>query len=727
MARKLYKRLGLRRERSLSDISNTVNALNNIIGPLADIDGATFINEDLNCIRGLSDTGMDTGDFRSLSNLTLIETDESGIGRVVTPLKTIKNRIDILQITAGDPRLNGGPGIFPEYYETVIGDGFTDNIVSGSPTQLSNIDLLSFEWLNGLFEFEGKLYGNSPTSKGALVWEGYFVPTDSGTHSFSIITDGYFKLEFEDDSYTGVGINTYKTVLSAGISTTIDVGTVLSSNRINVQEADAVVVGTGLSITGPNINANATIETRNNKTSYTLSDGGVNADVADFNEQVNLIKQGLGSLRTEYTHITRPLNGYRKYFFKLTYFIPDSISESEADTPHFIELRLNRPGGNAERNFPYYFLYPLDYDFSDFAAGSFEEFSKTKVPKSGGEIGGTSNSSEYVTLQTSTKIKTNYVPPSNKSSILKRTLTTEITTASSIQISETSNIEPGNYVLDVSGGSLGINTGTRVADVFTNNAVILDQGGLVQKTATLEFLDHRGFVKSAEGFISGTTLTISNGNTDNLKSGMLVVGDGVTNYTGITTTGSTTQVTVSPSQTVGAGTILYFYESKGLINDSLISFCPTTENVCLISNGAQTSGSTILNVTDTTGVSQNMFVYGLQFPSGTVINSFDSNTITISNPITVALADGANFTASTSNEKQKALCCPPTDTSPPFDATEEGIDTVGGATTLSVPGTLTFDSISIGSSEVTTSYANESSTNVLTIETGGGNYNILCL
>ena len=55
MARKLYKRIGLRRERNLSDLSNPISALNNIIGPLADID-ATFINEDLDCIRGLSNT-----------------------------------------------------------------------------------------------------------------------------------------------------------------------------------------------------------------------------------------------------------------------------------------------------------------------------------------------------------------------------------------------------------------------------------------------------------------------------------------------------------------------------------------------------------------------------------------------------------------------------------------------------------------------------------------------
>lgn len=730
MARKLYKRIGLRRERNLSDLSNPISALNNIIGPLADITDATFISEDLDCIRGLSNSGISTGDYKALANLTLKQTNEFGINEVVQPLKTIKNRIDILKITAGDPRLNGGPGIFPEYYGAVVGDGFSDDIVSGPTTILSDDDKIIFEWLNGSFSFDGKIYSGSQSNKGALVWEGYFLPVDSGIHQFTIITDGYIKFEFEDDNYTGVGINTYKTVINSGISTTIDVGTIASSDRINLQTQDIPVLGIGLSVTGSNISPNTVVESRINQTAYKLTTDGVTSNVSDFNQSVNIVKQNLGELEVTHRHVTQPLDAYRKYYFKLTYFVPNSISEFDAEVPHTLEMNLSVPSGanSPQSGLPYYFLYPLDYDFSDFAAGTFDTFAQAKLQPSGGEIGGTNSSSEYVTLQTSSKIKINYIPPTNKSSILKRKISNVgITTASFIDLSETSLIEPGNYVIDVSGGSLGINTGTRVTDVFTNSIVTFDQGGLLEKTADIEFLDHRGFVKSVKGSISGTTLTISNGNTNNLKSGMLVVGDGVTNYTGITTTGSSTQVTVSPSQTVGAGTTLYFYESKGLINDSLISFCPTTENVCIISNGVQTSGSTTLNVTDTTGVSQNMFVYGLQFPSGTVINSFTSNTITISNPITVALADGANFTASTSSEEQKALCCPPTDTSPPFDATEEGIDTVSGAETLSVPGTFTFESISIGSSSVVSDYSSENSTKILTIETGGGNYNILCL
>ena len=53
MAQKVYKRIGLRRDRNLSDLSNSTEALNNMLGDLAAVGGAgeTFISEDLNAIK----------------------------------------------------------------------------------------------------------------------------------------------------------------------------------------------------------------------------------------------------------------------------------------------------------------------------------------------------------------------------------------------------------------------------------------------------------------------------------------------------------------------------------------------------------------------------------------------------------------------------------------------------------------------------------------------------
>lgn len=731
MAQKLYKRVGLRRDRNLSDLGNTTDSLNNLLNPLADISNdATFISEDLNCIRGISNTGISSSNYRSIADLTLEQTDPSGINQVVTPIQTLKNRIDILELTAGDPRLNGGPGLFPLYYSSVNGDGYTDgNLVVGSGKELEPEEKLDFEWLSGEFEFGGKIRDKENSNKGALVWEGFFIPTESGVHAFRILSDGYYRLDFQDVSYTGVGINTYSTVIKSGITTTITADGSDSSDRINdISDSDKILVGTGFTVSGPNIATDSFIDSRETSVSFILNPGAV---TSDFNgDTLTLFKDQLGVLETEQRYISYPLSAYEKYYFKLTYFIPDSFTEEQSDINHFIELILSRPGDdNASSRFPYTYLYPFDYDFSPFASGSFDDFTQQNLPKSGGSIGSTVTQNDYVSLKTSSKIIVNYTPPSSVSDSKNRTISNVglSTVTRVLEVDNTDGIEIGNYVFSVGGSE--IPEGTRVESILLNAGIVLDTLPTSTLDRDLDFFDHRGFVKKVTGSISGTTLTISSGDTNTLKTGMLVVGDGVTQYTGITTSASSTQVTVSPSQTVGAGTTLYFYQSKGLINESLTAFCPVTETRCLITNGIQSSGSTQLSVVSTTGVSAGWYVYGSQFVDGTTIaNVNNSTTITISNATLNALGDGANFTVSSSTEEQKTLCCPPTDTSPPFDATSEGIDTSSSFPSLNLEGIITFESLSVGVSTVVSTYSGSGndSSSFLTIGTPIGNYDILC-
>ena len=732
MAQKLYKRSGLKRDNNLSDLQNSTEGLNNLLGPLVDIsDDATFISEDLNCIRGLSNTNINSQQFQSFANVTLTQTNENGVESTVLPLRTFKNTVDILEITSGDPRLNGGPGIFPKFYSSVNGDGYTDeDLVSGSGNELTNLEKNELEWLNGTFEFRGKIRNREITNKGAYVWEGFFIPTQDGVYSFSISTSGYIRLEFQDSSYTGVGIGTYVTKIKTGITTTITANGTASSDRISgISAADRIVVGTGMTISGANIAADSRILTRNSSSDYTLSNENGDAITSNFNGQtVTLFKDKLGELSTRHICSTHTLNKYEKYYFKLTYFIPNSYSEQESEVEHRLDLNLTGPGRRTSTIFPYTFLYPLDYDFSDFAAGTFDTFSQENLPKSGGSIGSTETSANYVSVNTSSQVKINYNPPSSLSSVKIKTLTSASLTSDDILISSrnTDGIEEGNYVFSI--GS-GISTGTRVKSVNTNSEIILDTPPTITGTRTIEIFDHKGFVKKVIGSISGTTLTISEGDTDALRTGMLVVGDGVTQYTGITTTGSNTTVTINESQTVGAGTSLYFYQSAGLINNSLVSFCPETETRCLVVDGIQASGSTQLTVISTAGISVGENVYGAQFAEGTTIDTInDSTTLTLSSATINALADGANFAVSSSDNEQKIICCSPTDTSPPFNSTEEGIDTSSSFPSINVEGTVSFDSLSIGVSTVVSTYSgsgNESN-NRFTIGTPNGNFDVLC-
>ena len=53
MARKIYKRIGIRRDRNLADLSDTREGLNSLLDTLIDEPGNTFISEDLNLTSGL--------------------------------------------------------------------------------------------------------------------------------------------------------------------------------------------------------------------------------------------------------------------------------------------------------------------------------------------------------------------------------------------------------------------------------------------------------------------------------------------------------------------------------------------------------------------------------------------------------------------------------------------------------------------------------------------------
>tara|TARA_R100000951_G_scaffold116778_1_gene130705 strand:+ start:288 stop:2471 length:2184 start_codon:yes stop_codon:yes gene_type:complete len=726
MAQKLYKRIGLRRDRNLSDLGNATDSLNNLLNPLAEIsEDATFISDDLNCIRGISNIGITPTNYISIADLTIEQTNLSGIDEVVRPIQTLKNRIDILEITAGDPRLNGGPGLFPQYYSSVNGDGYTDgNLVVGSGEELEPGEKNDFEWLSGNFEFNGKIRDKEVSNKGALVWEGFFVPTESGVHRIRITSDGYYRLDFQDISYTGVGINTYSTLIKSGITTTITANGNATTNVIsNISDSDKILVGTGFTVSGPNIAADSFIDNREGNNSFILNPDAVTSNFTGGT--LTLFKDQLGVLQTSQSSLTFPLSAYEKYYFKLTYFIPNSFTEEQSDINHSLALSLTTPGGGGAIVFPYTYLYPLDYDFSSFASGSFDEFAQQNLPKFGGSIGSTETSANYVSVETSSKIIVNYTPPSSVSDSKNRTISNVglSTVTGVLQFGNTDGIEIGNYVFSIGGSE--VPDGTRVETIFRNDSVVLDTLPTGNVTRTLEFFNHRGFVKKVTGSISGTTLTISSGDTDTLKTGMLVIGDGVTQYTGITT--SNTQVTVSPSQTV-AETTLYFYQSKGLINESLTAFCPVAETRCLITNGIQETDSTQLTVVSTAGASTGWYVYGSQFVNGTTITVNDPTTITLSDATINALGDGANFTVSSSTEEQKTLCCPPTDTSPPFDATSEGIDTPSSFQSLNLAGTISFESLSVGVSTVASIYSGSGndSGSFLTIGTPIGNYDILC-
>jgi hypothetical protein len=100
------------------------------------------------------------------------------------------------------------------------------------------------------------------------------------------------------------------------------------------------------------------------------------------------------------------------------------------------------------------------------------------------------------------------------------------------------------------------------------------------------------------------------------------------------------------------------------------------------------------------------------------------------------IVSGTQFTATT-NSDDRQLCCPPTDTSPPFLATEEGLNTtVDGSGNPERPnlrfenGNLVFDQLTIqnnGSNIQDADYTSGSVNRKIDIKTPSGTFKIFAI
>mgnify|MGYP003322421809 CR=1 FL=1 len=194
---------------------------------------------------------------------------------------------------------------------------------------------------------------------------------------------------------------------------------------------------------------------------------------------------------------------------------------------------------------------------------------------------------------------------------------------------------------------------------------------------------------------------------------MIVIGNDLTNgdfpnYTKITTIDDASTLTLSSSKTTNT-TFLFFYQGKGLINDSLIAFCLPAQTRCLKLTKSASITDTQLFVESGDAFDEVTTAWDAQ---GSAFNGGSSNidakttnttlpdsdpekfSITIDEGLVKPLAAAANFTV-TSNSDSRILCCPPTDTSPPFEAIETGLRTTSSDPKLRLSqGNLIFDNLS---------------------------------
>ena len=805
---KVYKRIGIRRDRNFSDLSNPTAGLENLLDTLTDVSGTEFLSTDLAAIKNIFARGLTNGAYLNIAGSAVKFTTQGGVTASFNPRITYQNRLDKIEIFSGTPRLNGGDGLTAKYYQN---DQITFNThadfnynvdpnttaanVFKDETSEGEIEDDNF-WEAGNFEYTGNVHPQSAKVNTGVKWEGYFIPTVTGTVNFQTSSTGYFTVDFNKEGYnednnknqTGASIsavgagNTYTEHVRIGLSRTISGISSTGSNQITVSGASELEkmnnIGIGMTVVHSNIATGTVISSEEgfDKTTGVINltppSGTASAVTAPISNQSMTFNRVLGT-SVSHSFKTQVLLAYQKYRIRYRYFNHKNFDSK--DIERNIDINYNQNNQQSSTHLRYTTLYPLDYDFSDSAKGAFNiyfdnsvRFGGTNVFTSPIGLGNRNDSSKYVKLKSTTKLDVTYKvkqvlgsdTASKTTGITRRQLTCDIVNGSSvIPMSLTTDIEIGNYVFGT-----GIPDNARVIDITINQFIIIDQPAAATGSNTLTFINHRGFVKRVivNANVSGSNTIIASSSTPlkstspseetthiDVQKDMVVIGSGINavRITGVTgPSGDGGALTLADNVSASQNDAIYIYQSRGLKDNSLITFCDklaTTPSVqCLIATSAVPSGNEIPVETTTNGSiisagaintnnvgNGNWNIQGFNFASGTKIQSISTNKITLTQNIDKAIVSGTQFTATT-NSDDRQLCCPPTDTSPPFTATEEGLDTnIGERPNLRFEnGNLVFDQLTIqnnGSNIQDADYTSGAVNRKIDIKTPSGTFKIL--
>ena len=698
--RTVFQRVGIRRDKNFGDLSDSVEGLNNLLDTLVDSSDATFISQDLDSIRGLASEGLESSEYQNFIGSAVQQTGVDGVSSAIFPRISYQNRLDKFEATAGLPRINGGDGLTAKYYNQDQVQNTTD-VFTGITTGTTIPDD-SF-WESGQFNYTGKIHPQSTNASGGVQWEGFFVPTQTGEYLFSTSSSMGFTMDFEAEGYSGTGIGTYTEYVRVGLAHTVTSATT-TPNTVTVPTASVKNIGRGMTVVGAGVSTGTKVEAINRDSGEITLENPDGDSILTANGSVSVtFKRDAGeNASSEFN--THPLEKFRRYRIRARFFVYPGLDARGLDKA--ISFNYSTPGNQTAVYLRYQNLYTLDYDFTDPRKGTFNKFLDQSVLFGGNKEDGTERiggvvSNNYVKIKSTKKVDIKYKVKKTKAEVERKTFTGSWSAGSkviNVTNQDTTNLEIGNYLF-AGANQLTANATTpvRIVSIVTNTLLIIDTPTTNSSSgATITALDHRGFVKKFTSSGSSGTISISGGNTNDMKTGQIAIWDGVSSYTGITTNGTSNSFTVFPSQGFGSRSV-YIYESRGLVDKALNAFCVPSQTRCVLVTNAANVGATTLTVESTTGYVDGMTIQGFNFASGTTITVTGSTSITLSTGITKNINPGSNFTVTSLND-DRSLCCPPTDTSPPFNPTEEGLETTNGEPNFEITGgALKFDELSIPS------------------------------
>jgi len=801
---KAYKRVGIRRDQNLGDLSSSSQGLENLLDSLVDTSGENFIVSDLNSIKNIFARGLEVNNYRSIIGSSVKFSTPNGQIASYDPRITYQNRLDKFETFSGIPRLAGGNGLTASYFQNDQINfnsltSFQYNKSNGNPLDPnlseSNVFLgTSSEgliendnfWEHGEFQYTGKVHPQSVKASGGVMWEGYYIPRNTGTAILQVSSTGFFTMDFAKEGYfennnkvqtpesqSAIGVGqTYTNYARVGL-TTVMTATGGIGNTMAVPVNRIPTIGIGMTVSGSNISGVPKVDGFDRTTGVVTLEpsSGITSSISGTLSGSNNITFSR-TFGDEVSSIftTQVMLAFEKYRIRVRYFHPqvldnDTVLDNQIRNLNKQATIHHQPvGGNTVDDLDFRYLYSMDYDFSDSVKGDFNKYLDKSVLFGGTEIGvgigDRSNFNEYVRLKSTKKVDLRYKVKENLSKITRVGSRSGSFQAGSriVNMNMTSNIEVGNYVFGTN-----IQPGTRVEQITINSFLVLNKpvGGSGSQTQNLTFIDHRGFVKKISGSGTGnqivgisTALTASSQSSatidTDVQPDMVAISDKLNPYTKILIVedGGPGARSLFLSKTVAStGAMdIYIYQSRGLKDNSIQQFCDrfntTTEGPdirCLVSNVSSTLpiGETTITVDNTNNFSAIQAGWELQGAyfgaNGIAVSSVGAGgVINLASGITKPLPDDAQFTAVSPDKDLNGdyqLCCPPTDTSPPFNASEEGLDTISSTAPNMqlVDGNLIFDSLIIQDTNSNASDASASGTvdRKIDIKTPLGNYRLL--
>jgi hypothetical protein len=683
-----YRSYGLRRENNFSDLEDKNEALNNLLNNLPGVDeenDITFIDSDLNAIRGLKDTNVQPESIYQLAGTTPVRTvltqqvDPFGdiitsqTEQIIEPIIRLQDRFSNFRSVTGDPPVfasGRGPRafFFPSNLLPTLSKGSSlDTWFTANKTN-NGVQISEDYWVLGEFVINNRIKQEFPNLYGGVLWEGFFIPNPSaGSQDFGYVTSGLFQVEYRRNSSSPWQVlkSIYAKKRSVTVSSTFAGGT---TSTILLEEGETRFVSVGdlwdldnnIRITG--ISGNTII----------LSDpvGPISAsDTITFDMQLGTENYSSGNYRINELLDRAETPQLEKRIF---WWFPD-VAGYQPNTKYLRNILEGRS------TYDFFFLNAESASITS-SPGSVRELLETAVAPSQEAMGSVNNYREF---KSSVLTESQYIPKKSLSEVTIASINLSFKEGNKSITGSLLNTQLGNYVVPTNVADLDviIPKNLRIKDLFGSNAAsgnrIVSAALLSTQTSyPVNIIDHIGLVDYFVVSSSGNTVTLSAGNTSALKVGMVCVFGVSTTFVTITSIINSTQFTTSENLGL-TNSFLYIYANSGIIDRSTEVFCIGVIGKLLTADAS--AGTTTLQVSDSTGIANGQVVqFGDSVASSTTVTNVSGTTITISNTLLKTIISGQTIIfAPSGTTVNKELCVLPLDLSPPFVGAPTGISTNG--------------------------------------------------